>query len=127
MLPSSDTLLGWWYSIATMAVNTHPWNKEAHPGYVDLPEKWGQEESEQNSDQSEPQDVNSDSPKPRKPPKHQKPTTEQEKQLHKLVKLQNKLTEDALKDAAEAVHPPGPQMAKVPQKPSAEAAKRCGK
>ncbi|KAL4080765.1 hypothetical protein J3A83DRAFT_4184738 [Scleroderma citrinum] len=69
-------------------------------------------------------DHNSDSPKPRKPSKHQKSNVEHKKELYKLAKLQNKLAEAVLKDATEAVHLPGPQMAKVPQKSSAEAAKK---
>ena len=34
------------------------------------------------------------------------------------------LTKAVLKEAAEAAHPPGPQMAKIPRKLSAEAAKK---
>ena len=108
-----------------MAVITRPRNKETHPGIVDLPEKRGREESKvEGSGQSEPWGQNSGSLKPRKPPKRQKSAAEEEKCLYKLAKLQNTLTKAVLKEAAEAARPPGPQTAKIPQKLSAEAAKK---
>ena len=105
-----------------MAVITRPRNKETHPGIVGLPEKWGWEESKvESSGQSEPGGQNSGSPKPRKPQKCQKSAAEKKKHLYKIAKLQNMLTKAALK---EAVRPPGPQMAKIPRKLSAKAAKK---
>lgn len=102
-----------------MTINTRRRNKDAHPGYVDLPEKRGREYGE-DLGESEPRNNSSDSPRSKKPPKRQKPTTEKDQQLYNLAVLQTKLTKAALKDATEAVRPPGPQIAKVPRKPSAE-------
>ena len=108
-----------------MPVITRPRNKETHPGYADLPDKRGREESEQDANhQTEPEDHNGGSSKPRKPPKRQKYGMEEERELYKLAKLQDKLTKTVVKNAAEAAHPPGPQMAKVPRKLSVEAVKK---
>ena len=103
-----------------MPISTRHSNKEAHPGYADLPEKRTREESEQSLDQSEVDEDDTNPSQPRKPAKRQKIVAEHKKGLYTLAKLQNKITKAALNNALEAVRPPGPQVTKLPRKPNAE-------
>ena len=104
-----------------MPISTRPSNKESHPGYADLPEKRTRDEPEQSLGQSEVDEHDTDPLQPRKPSKHQKIAAEHKKGLYTLAKLQNKIAKAALKDASEAMRPPGPQVTKLPRKSNAEA------
>ena len=102
---------------------TRPQNRNAHPGYVDLPGKRGLEESEEDVDQLEPDDLDLSSPKPRKA-KRRKHTPEEKQRHCTLAELQDRLLKAAAKVSGEAVRLPGPQMTKMPWKLSTDAAKK---